>query len=352
MSRTYIGPFGRILPVIDNSDDDSSSTEGQGRPSQEPRASMATYQLRPPAVAPLPTRLDFGSDPRPGFSEPRNYDIFNPPRRNVEQQRQSFEEPRRSYNGPPGQLPSVSQLLTSGSQSSSASSPYTAQQSPASPKDGHEQPSPLHPSLPAASPPAGHVPYQSTFTSGPYRVSSRDNSLPPRRPSFAGGAVVAPYAMPSPVPYGASLNSATQANAAQARSHSSFSQQSLHTPTMAAPPLQPPQPPSSYGYASASSDQSPANVAQVVKPLPRVVGEQDIPGEGPCWVYEDGSICRKIIDGELVNAQWGVTKAGKPRKRLAIACTTCREKKIKCDPGEEKCQQCDKFGRECRFTTA
>jgi len=92
--------------------------------------------------------------------------------------------------------------------------------------------------------------------------------------------------------------------------------------------------------------------ANNVKPLPRLVGEQLIPGEGPCWVYEDGSICKKVIDGEPVNAQWGVTKAGRPRKRLAIACTTCREKKIKCDPAEPKCVQCAKFGRVCRFTTA
>ena len=92
--------------------------------------------------------------------------------------------------------------------------------------------------------------------------------------------------------------------------------------------------------------------SNTVKPLPRVVGEQIIPGEGPCWVYKDGSTCKKVIDGEAVNAQWGVTKAGKPRKRLAIACTTCREKKIKCDPGEPKCVQCEKFGRECKFTTA
>ena len=92
--------------------------------------------------------------------------------------------------------------------------------------------------------------------------------------------------------------------------------------------------------------------SNTVKPLPQVVGEQIIPGEGPCWVYKDGSTCKKVIDGEVVNAQWGITKAGKPRKRLAIACTTCREKKIKCDPGEPKCVQCEKFGRECRFTTA
>ena len=89
-----------------------------------------------------------------------------------------------------------------------------------------------------------------------------------------------------------------------------------------------------------------------VKLQPRVHHEDILPGEGPVWVYEDGSTCPKTIDGEPVNAEWGVTKAGKPRKRLAIACTTCREKKIKCQPALPKCAQCDKFGRECHYATA
>lgn len=100
------------------------------------------------------------------------------------------------------------------------------------------------------------------------------------------------------------------------------------------------------------SEQSEQSSASNVKLLPRLVGEVDVPGEGPSWIYEDGTTCKKTIDGEPVNAQWGVTKAGKPRKRLAIACTTCREKKTKCDPAEPKCIQCEKAGRECRFTTA
>ena len=88
------------------------------------------------------------------------------------------------------------------------------------------------------------------------------------------------------------------------------------------------------------------------KPVVKLIGEQLFPGEGLCYVYDDGTHVKKVIDGEHVNAQWGVTKAGKPRKRLAIACLTCREKKIKCDPDEPKCVQCDKSGRECRFQTA
>lgn len=80
----------------------------------------------------------------------------------------------------------------------------------------------------------------------------------------------------------------------------------------------------------------------------RCVGQREIPGEGMCWVYEDGTYCRVVIDGEAVNPSWGITKAGKPRKRLAQACLTCREKKIKCEPGYPKCHQCAKSQRHCR----
>ncbi|KAI9820501.1 MAG: hypothetical protein M1826_000900, partial [Phylliscum demangeonii] len=86
--------------------------------------------------------------------------------------------------------------------------------------------------------------------------------------------------------------------------------------------------------------------------LPRFVGERVVTGEGVCYFYDDGSYCRKVIDGEAVNAHWGVTKAGRPRKRLAVACLTCREKKIKCEPDFPKCVQCEKFGRVCKFKNA
>jgi hypothetical protein len=80
----------------------------------------------------------------------------------------------------------------------------------------------------------------------------------------------------------------------------------------------------------------------------RYVDTRVIPGEGLCYVYEDGTYCRAVIDGEPVNPSWGITKAGKPRKRLAQACLTCREKKIKCEPGWPKCHQCAKSQRACR----
>lgn len=86
--------------------------------------------------------------------------------------------------------------------------------------------------------------------------------------------------------------------------------------------------------------------------LPRFVRQAEVPGEGLCYFYDDGTHCKTVIDGEIVNAHWGVTKAGKPRKRLAIACITCREKKIKCDPDYPRCVQCEKFGRVCKFKNA
>ncbi|KAI2641868.1 hypothetical protein GGS26DRAFT_586260 [Hypomontagnella submonticulosa] len=86
--------------------------------------------------------------------------------------------------------------------------------------------------------------------------------------------------------------------------------------------------------------------------LPRFVKQAEVPGEGQCYFYDDGTHCKTVIDGEPVNAHWGVTKAGKPRKRLAIACLTCREKKIKCDPDYPRCVQCEKFGRVCKFKNA
>ncbi|KAF3009452.1 hypothetical protein E8E13_001605 [Curvularia kusanoi] len=80
----------------------------------------------------------------------------------------------------------------------------------------------------------------------------------------------------------------------------------------------------------------------------RCIAQRDMPGEGLCYIYEDGTYCRAVIDGEPVNPSWGITKAGKPRKRLAQACLTCREKKIKCEPGYPKCHQCTKSQRVCR----
>ncbi|KAL8305371.1 hypothetical protein RB597_003789 [Gaeumannomyces tritici] len=136
----------------------------------------------------------------------------------------------------------------------------------------------------------------------------------------------------------------------------------------AAPPPPPPTPPAgAMVVVVASSSSSSSSSSEGGMPskdglgpkiwtgthfLPRFVRAAEVPGEGTCYFYDDGSHCKAVIDGEQVNAHWGVTKAGKPRKRLAIACITCREKKIKCDPDYPRCVQCEKFGRVCKFKNA
>lgn len=84
----------------------------------------------------------------------------------------------------------------------------------------------------------------------------------------------------------------------------------------------------------------------------QVVDERYLPGKGVCYIFADNSYCPKLIDGQPVNPDWGLTKAGKARKRLAQACIPCREKKVKCQPNSPKCDQCQKSGRECRFESA
>ncbi|KAI9685908.1 MAG: hypothetical protein M1822_004186 [Bathelium mastoideum] len=97
-----------------------------------------------------------------------------------------------------------------------------------------------------------------------------------------------------------------------------------------------------------SEQPSTARSSQDYEQKPACIGQREIEGEGTCWVFADGSYYRTVVDGEPVNPDWGLTKAGKARKRLAQACLTCREKKIKCEPGFPKCTQCEKSGKTCR----
>lgn len=82
--------------------------------------------------------------------------------------------------------------------------------------------------------------------------------------------------------------------------------------------------------------------------VPRCVGQERIPGKGLCYIYEDGSFCEAVVRGEAVNPEWGLTRAGRARKRLAKACNSCREKKVKCEPGTSyHCQRCSRKGQDC-----
>ncbi|KAI5305227.1 hypothetical protein KEM56_004959 [Ascosphaera pollenicola] len=101
---------------------------------------------------------------------------------------------------------------------------------------------------------------------------------------------------------------------------------------------------------ASSTDDS--DVSKAKSHVIRLVGEEHVEGKGLCYIYSDGTTCPKYIKGEPVNAKWGVTKAGRPRKRLAQACMACRHRKIKCTPGAPKCEQCKRSGKTCRFENA
>ena len=365
MSRTYIGPFGRILPVPEHSE-----TKRLQLPVDETRTNMTTYQLPPPE------RLQFDSDTTtPGFTEPLRYNTKGHSRRMFEPKDTMYRE----RQGPPHRehLPSVSQLLTPASQSKIPHSSYAHEQSP-SPLDwpsvvNSGQRSPVTSQTPHNStyhyqpkgfPQAQRLPIQSQSTR--YINVRRDEyQSSPSAQHFS--TAYSPHQGPDiPLysPYSDSPHTPLYPRQARHMSPPSLSQpQQTASSNIALSQPTPSAHASSQYYdyeinadlasgTSLDSEESRQSPGTNVKPLPRLIGEGDVPGEGPSWFYEDGTTCRKVIDGELVNAQWGVTKAGRPRKRLAIACTTCREKKIKCDPAEPKCVQCEKFGKECIFTTA
>ena len=310
--ETYIGPFGRILPVPDKPDTPPP-------PRTDPR--MLTSQVR----LPLPTKLNFGSDPQPGFTDPRRYDSSRT---------RSAGSPA-STSARHEKLPSVNQLLTPASPLSPPGTSRSSKREPLSPTEAAARhlygwskgyleglnpqqeyfPPQMTPGAPpsrysSAAPPQYHSGDQySALNRGPADIGSRSYPSSSSLPPFQGHANTPAY-----------------------------SQQPYH--------------PQYLSGRGPSMGHSEYEVGGSSKPAPKFIGEQVFPGEGPCYVYDDGTHVRKTIDGESVNAQWGITKAGKPRKRLAIACLTCREKKIKCDPGEPKCVQCDKSGRECRFASA
>ncbi|KAL6722122.1 hypothetical protein ACLMJK_001228 [Lecanora helva] len=389
MSRgTYIGPFGRILPIPDDYDPERNKYPDNAL-DETRHNNMATYQLPPPE------RLQFGTDLTCGVTEPMRYNTISQSNSRHGSSHRLYVEPSRQSRH--DQLPSVSQLLTPSTRSSVPSPPpRSPQQIPRPPPEPareppREPPRTLSQSHDPSSGQAARPPQHSNRQQYPqqppamsqtqtasvvhplseeYHISPTTQNFPSQhthnnshfhsyKPSFDSN---------SQQPYPTNFE---QAGLPRFPYQQHVSPTNDHTASIFNPGAAPPQhiqtlktpAPSQYLQNQMNpyhgvpdpqmvSEQSGQARSNVVKPQPRVIAERDIPGEGPSWVYEDGSTCKKVIDGEQVNAQWGVTKAGKPRKRLAIACTTCREKKIKCDPAEPKCVQCEKFGRECRFMTA
>lgn len=75
---------------------------------------------------------------------------------------------------------------------------------------------------------------------------------------------------------------------------------------------------------------------------------------GDSYMFEHSageSLRPSIWQDTQLHVDWGRTKAGKPRKRLAQACLSCRKKKIRCHPNlaTARCQQCEKSSANCRF---
>ncbi|MCJ1382053.1 hypothetical protein MMC17_005165 [Xylographa soralifera] len=293
---------------------------------------MIAYQ---PPLLPLPSRLESGSDPSLGFTDPNRYETISRSRRST------------GRSETEGKLPSLSQLLTPGSHVGLPTSSFPQRRgtgSPAEAGSAHSSPHSRGYSTPRFAQAENY--FQIPYTSAPsghslYPITTRDT----------------PQSYPPPIPQPSLYPQNTSGNHSARSSNPEFDRQAWPRPYTSPvnrhqwqrddmPDARPAPRLDTTAARQFSDAQSP------LKPARKVVGEKVILGEGPCYVYEDGSHLKKFIDGEVVNAQWGVTKAGKPRKRLAIACMTCREKKIKCDPGEPKCVQCDKSGRECRFQTA
>lgn len=286
--------------------------------------------------------------------------------------------PTLSQNAPREQLPPLSSLFdTPPHQTRPTQSPYSERHSPVfpagSPHDARQPDRPYDPSY-----------YHRASISHPYPYASKpeQNGRPgPHGPSLPSPGArgpesprydhrYAPTESPrhpqAPTANGWSPQSQGRPEYFSRDTSSSF-RTHAEPPRQLQPPLQDPKPVYGDSHGVGNYSQVPSGVVNgdqgskdTLGPkiwsgtqfFPRFVRQAEVPGEGLCYFYDDGTHCKTVIDGEAVNAHWGVTKAGKPRKRLAIACITCREKKIKCDPDFPRCVQCEKFGRICKFKNA
>ncbi|MCJ1285421.1 hypothetical protein MMC26_004761 [Xylographa opegraphella] len=290
-----------------------------------------------PPLLPLPSRLDFASDPSPGFTDPHRYETISRSRRST------------ARSDTDAKLPSLNELLSPGPHVGLSASSFPHRRGTGSPVEAGSAHSSPHSRAYSA---PRFAPAENDFQL-PYPSASAAHSLHPTSTTTRETAqsYPPPIAPPPLYPHSTSRHHGARSSNPEFDRHAwprpypspvhRHQWQRDDRPDARSAPRLDTTAARQFGEAAMS-----------LKPARKVVGEKVMPGEGPCYVYEDGSHVQKFIDGEMVNAQWGVTKAGKPRKRLAIACMTCREKKIKCDPGEPKCVQCDKSGRECRFQTA
>ena len=85
------------------------------------------------------------------------------------------------------------------------------------------------------------------------------------------------------------------------------------------------------------------SVEKKSKHLPQLIGEGDVPGDGPSWSPEG----RASFDKAFINALLGVPARTLHTKQLTIACLECRRRKIGCDLAKPKCRNCARLGLEC-----
>ena len=306
MPDYYVGPFGRLLPA-----ESSPKPDEPDRP--EGRISVMSRSLPPPIIP----SLQFGTaPPMPGVMLQRAYSPATT---------QHSELKRHGHSEP---LPSVSQLLTPNSYPSLPESPHSPQSSVTSHSDRQSQ----------------FSPYIDGYDRGslPVPGSNRASFSTPSLRYYTGGEPPQ-FSRRSTLSSEDASPGLTQYKTDWPNSHVNYSSNTLPQIQRQMPPFHrgqsqtaastyDPSTAMSYVPPSTNVEQPSTEVEKSTAPPPqavlKVVGERMISNEGMCYVYEDGSYCRKEIDGEPVNANWGITKAGKPRKRLAIACVTCREKKI------------------------
>lgn len=310
-----------MLPV-----DDGPTEQEPHRPANLPVAGAHPYQLPPPRTS---APLQFGTDP---FLRPRNRG----------ERRGEGEESNHSrghgYQQTNEQLPSVSQLLTPNAPLSRSPSPYNPRAfgiylSSGDYTDPNKRARYNEPDnyLPGARSGA----YESSRT----QLDATGSPCPQNLPPISHISTASPRSDISPYSTTNSLSTSTSYPHGMSRNYNAERGDRTPTETSLSRPVD------SHAYNGTGTPMQP----QVRL---HVVDERYIEGEGLCYIYADGSHCPKAIDGIPVNANWGITKAGKPRKRLAQACLTCREKKIKCHPNLPRCDQCQKSGRVCRFESA
>jgi hypothetical protein len=84
------------------------------------------------------------------------------------------------------------------------------------------------------------------------------------------------------------------------------------------------------------------------------IREQGTAGSAPSRTPTEQLSRPKPAAGATVESPWGLTKAGKARKRLEQACVNCRKKKTKCEPmsSSSKCLPCERNGSDCYFDSA